>query len=199
MGFVSSLVTTYKALDIQGILLGSRPYKPVFTVIGGSQKVFAKHLRNSSNSYDMNVNGSVTPVDFYISPPTNETWFIGEWKLQILDQKGFDVGNFGALGSQLTNGLDCILEVNGVQTSILDYTIKTNADITEMTFDSKLETFGNTSDSLHARWSFSDSGQNIRLSGSTNDKLIVRVQDDLTALTSFKINVQGYKYEPSQL
>ena len=43
MGFVSTLLTTYKALDVQALLLGSRPYKPMFTVIGGSQKVFAKH------------------------------------------------------------------------------------------------------------------------------------------------------------
>ena len=93
----------------------------------------------------------------------------------------------------MTNGIDCLIETSGVQTSILDHTIKTNSDITAIAFDARLDTYGNADDGLHARWSFADSGKCLRLSGATGDKLIVKVQDDLSGINRLHISALGYK------
>ena len=89
MGFVQSLSATYEGLKASGRLMGSVPNNPLYTATGGTKKLFIKHLRNSSNSYDMQINGATTAQDFYIAPPTNEKWFVSEWMIQIIDGKGF--------------------------------------------------------------------------------------------------------------
>ena len=193
MGFVQSLSATYEGLKASGRLLGSIPSNPLYTAIGGSKKIFIKQLRNSSNSYEIQTaDGSITPVDFYIAPPSNETWFVTRWMIQIIDTKGFDVTNFASLSTPLTNGLDCLIESNGVQTSFLDHTIKSNSDISALAYDTRLDTYGNADDVFHTRWTLSKTGKAVQLNGSTNDKLIVKVQDDLTAITRIHINAQGY-------
>ena len=192
MSIVQNILNTYKAMDVQALLLGSRPYKTIYTSWGGSKPLFLRHLRNSSDSYEMNVNGSVTPVDFYIAPPSNETWYISRWMLQLIDGKGFEITGFGSIGSPLTNGLDAVFESDGVQTSLLDHTIKSNSDISAIAFDARLDTYGNSSDALHARWSLYKTGQMLRLRGSLNEKLIIKIQDNLTSLERLHIHAQGY-------
>lgn len=192
MAFVQSLFSTYEALVKSAKLLGSRPSNPLYIGMGNTKPLIFKALRNSSNSDELAIDGSVTPVEFYITPDTNENWIITEWSIIVRDGKGFTTGAIGSNGV-LTNGLQILFESNSVQTPILDYTIKTNADIFETTYDTKIETAGNDFDILVARWNFNDIGSLIKLNSATTDKLIVKVQDNLTSLTSLKIKVKGYK------
>jgi|FLOH01.1.fsa_nt_gi hypothetical protein len=192
MSIVQNILNTYKAMDVQALLLGSRPYKTIYTSWGGNKPLLFKHLRNSSDSYEMNVNGSVTPVDFYIAPPAGETWYISRWMMQLIDGKGFEITEFGSSGSALTNGLDALFESDGVQTSLLELTIKSNSDISAVTYDTRLDSYGNSSDALHASWSLYKTGQMLRLRGSLNEKLVIKIQDNLTSLERLHIHAQGY-------
>lgn len=157
---------------------------------GPQRPLFIKRLSNGVTD-NMNVNGSITPEVFKIAPPAGQKWRIARWMLSITDQKGFDVGTFGANGL-LTNGIMPRIKIGGVTSDMLDFGIRSNGDIAATAFDMDLYTFGNTDDILTGRLSFTRMGQFIRLDGDSGDELQVVIRDDLTTLTSFYIQAQGY-------
>ena len=166
--------------------IGTRRFKVSTTETGVQMPLLYKRLVDNNGGTNMTVDGSVTPVEFYIQPQTNETYMIARWMLYIQDTKGFNITSFGANGT-LVNGLE--IQMNGQ--NILDYTIKSNGDIAGLSYDMEVYTFGNDDDVLVARWSFYKAGQNVRLTDS--DRLSVIVNDDLTTISSIYIQVQGYK------
>ena len=191
--FNDVLVKTYNYLKSQSFLLGSSHANSlkISNALIEQQPLFLKELSNGITS-DMSVNGSVTPVDFFVQPPVDEVWYIAKWMLYLQDGKGFDITTWGSNGA-LTNGLDLKVEVNGVTVNQLDFPVKHNGDIARIAYDMQLHEFGNGDDILTAQWSFTEMGQFLRLDGATNDKLIVTVQDDLTGITTQHIHIQGFK------
>jgi len=140
----------------------------------------------------MAINGSVTNETFKIAPPSSEIWRVAAWNIFIQDEKGFDISEYGSNNAVLTNGLVVKGKFGGVTSDLLEFPIKSNADIMSVTYDMDLKTFGNTDDVLMARWNLTDSGQFIRLDGSQGDELQVVVRDDLTFLSNQYIMAQGY-------
>ena len=184
--------------NLQGIpsdLLNSdveykRRLKVDTTSIGEQRPLFFSRLKDANGNDNLTVDGSTTPVEFYIQPNKGEIIMIARWMIFIQDSKGFDITSLGSNGS-LANGLD--IQLNGQ--SLLGYTIKSNGDIASIAYDMTLHTFGNADDILTARWTFTNAGQYIRL--TENDKLSVIVQDDLTSIVNINIQSQGY-YELTQ-
>jgi len=180
------MLDTYNWLRDKGLLLGSSRVKPILTAPAHEvqKPLIFKLLATSAGVTDMSVDGSVTPVD--------EVWFIARWMLFLQDTKGFDVTTWGSNGV-LTNGIDLLVEVNGTIVNQLDFPVKHNGDIATIAYDMQLHTFGTGDDILIARWSFSKMGQFLRLDGSTNDKLIVRINDNLLSVSKQTVNIQGFK------
>lgn len=191
MAFVQAFINTYEALKKKALLLGSRPYNPIYISMGGTKPLLLKRLSNGTTD-NLATDGSVNSQEFYIQPIAGETWYLSRWMMYIQDSKGFSVATLGSNGA-LTNGLEIIQESQGVQNTLLDYAIKTNGDISATSYDTRVDTYGNDFDILVARWSFYKTGQLIRLRGSHNEKLIVKVQDDLSNIQKININIQGYK------
>ena len=165
--------------------IGTRRFKVSTTETGIQMPLLYKRLHDSNGLTDMSIDGSITPVEFYIQPE-DEVYMIARWMLYIQDSKGFDITSFGANGT-LSNGLQ--IQMNGQD--ILEYNIKTNGDIAGLSYDMEVLTFGNDDDVLVARWSFYKVGQNVRL--TSTDRLSVIVNDDLTSISNMYIQVQGYK------
>jgi hypothetical protein len=157
---------------------------------GAQKPLFLKRLHNSSNDFDMAINASASPVDFFIEAGIGEIVRVARWMLYIVDEKGFDVGNFASIGSPLSVGLKPFIVIDGIKTYLLDYEIKTTGDIVSISFDAQLMTFGNTDDIFTASWTFTETGQYVRL--NQGDRLGVEVNDDLSGLSNFYIQAQGY-------
>lgn len=191
--FNDVLVKTYNYLKSQSFLLGSSHVNSlkISNALIEQQPLFLKELSNGITS-DMSVNGSVTPVDFFVQPPVGEIWYISNWMLYLQDAKGFDITTWGSNGA-LTNGLGLKVEVDGNVVNQLDFPVKTNGDVARIAYNMQLYAFGNGDDVLTAKWSFKDMGQLLRLNGATNDKLIVTINDDLTGISNQYIHVQGFK------
>lgn len=162
------------------------PYDPD----GVQKQLFITRLHNGT-TFDMNVDGSVTEQVFSIAPPVGKIWRVSKWMLTIQDEKGFSVEGFGAI-TQLTNGIEPRIKLGGVVNNLLPFSVKSNGDIGSVGYPTQIHTWGNTDDMLTSEIDFTSIGQFIRLDGDVGDELQVAVKDDLTALSHFYIQAQGY-------
>jgi hypothetical protein len=144
-------------------------------------------------SDQLNVDGSVTPVDFKFNIPGEDIVPIDiSTALFIMSHAiAGDDGKFGGI-SALTNGVLIRKENNRIFNlgvykqnqdfrfinAEIDYTDKAPAGINGTNIKVPLDSLG----------SF---GQVIRMSYRLNDSVFIRVQDDLTGLTSFRASIIG--------
>lgn len=174
--------------DNYNITLDS-PLDYAYTTAGGCS------LRNSN----LNVNGSVTPVIFSVSPKNlaaGTKWDITRMLFQIVDDTIMDDAKFGGI-TALTNGI-VVRKKDGTYKNI--FNIKANSDFALHAFDIAYSDKAPTgSYGFRVRRSFNGFDKNgvvIRLSADTEDELQVIVQDDLTGLTKFEVVAQGHIVEP---
>lgn len=128
----------------------------------------------------LNVNGSVTPVNFDWSPPASETWYLEALMFFIYDTGSTSVSNFGAIAG-LTNGCELRVKTLGTEYTLRNF--KNNRSIM-MTFayDATITPtagFMESSDCYRGIWRFD---QPMKLQNSTSDYIRFRVQDNLTAV-----------------
>ena len=153
--------------------------------------IFA-YLRDPLNSdtRDMAVDGSVTPVKYRYTAPADGA-YLERALIFVVDTGAFDATAFGN-GITMTNGLTLAL-VDGsdnVKTDLLDgETIKTNGDLSGVCFDVNHLTMGTGPETLASRWTFSKSGAPLAL--LPGDSLLLTVSDDLAGLDFFSVQVQG--------
>jgi hypothetical protein len=139
------------------------------------------YMLNGTHGQDMAQNGSVTPID-YVYEVTG--FGSASWIRNFIDlQDGntnFLAENFGAIVGGLTNGVDVIVEKDGVEVPIENW--KTNMDISMTCYDF---TPPYRTGAYIGRWTItSDLGVPITL--FPGDRLIVRINDDLTGLDAFR-------------
>jgi hypothetical protein len=163
------------------------------TGYGPVPKYLTRHLRNSAGSEDANVNGSVTPVEFFVRPPPEEIWRIARMLVFVEDTKiiAAQYGNAGLL----TNGVK--LYIANDQYTLNDLldggTVNSNAEWAEYCFDAEAKIWGSGNEFLTVRWTFTKAGVPLRLEGSKRERLAVLIQDDLTGLDTQEFIVQGYR------
>ena len=154
----------------------------------------------SLDSYDLNVDGSVTPVVFSLGPTglaSNVEWDITRMLASLIGSTAMDDGKFASIPALLRGIM--VREVNGQTKNI--FNAKTNGEIKEHAFDlsyadkAPAGQFG-----MGFRRSFNGQEKNgvvIRLSNESGDGIQCIIQDDLTALNSFKVTVQGNHFDRS--
>jgi hypothetical protein len=157
-----------------------------------------------SGTLNANVNGSVTQEKFYLA--SSLTYDIRITKLLIYIQDGtVSHSGFGALAA-LTNGID-IVAIEGAEETYLVKSAKTFADLITQTFAER--PFGGDATSFElSSVSGSEDAQvlpydlgaiipnGIRIGRGGIDRLELRVNDNLTALTTFNVRVAGYRHYP---
>jgi len=130
-----------------------------------------------TGSHDMLVDGSVTEVPFWYTPPAGVTVAIQTLLIVFTaDDFEFDGASFGSLVA-LTNGFKVETDVGSVVTEI--FNIKQNEDFLRV--PGRLPLVNNTGpkDVLGVAFNF---GGLIRLSQATGDRCVVTIRDDMTSV-----------------
>lgn len=151
------------------------------------------------NTRDLNVNGSVTPKIFSIQEGgiggigSTISIDITRIMLHITDDVAMDDSRFGGI-TALTNGV-VFRSVGGITKNY--FNIKNNGELSHLNFDTRYADrapagfFGISSRLTYAGQS--KHGVAVRL--TPGDSLQIIIQDDLTALASFRIIAQGHIVE----
>lgn len=163
------------------------PLDYAFTVLGGC----------SLTSADLNVNGSVAPVIFYISPEEllpGTVWDIHGVVAHIVDDATMDDTLFGGIAS-LTKGV-VFRGVNGITKNFGNF--KNNGDFGDYGFNpSYVDKAGGGQYAFRANLRIVDQyGTSLAMvsaeKAEDSDRLQVIIQDNLTAISFFHISIQGH-------
>lgn len=169
------------------------PFRQYFTdngVIGGSN--------------DMTLDGSVTPQEFYISASPDYDIFIKYITCEIGDTGSLALNKFGAEPA-LTNGVSFYYDTQIEPDYVLHEGIKTNKEFIRIASDTTgigtgTEAFladvsgGGTEKSYLPNMAITEAYGfiwGIRLKKGSNDRIMFRVNDDLTGLTTFNAIATG--------
>lgn len=144
-----------------------------------------------NGSVDMTVNGSSTPIDFKVSPQSNETYYI-EHMTFGLDDGGTCPPNFYGGLPGLTNGTQIILKRGGVEYELIN--LKNNGDIA-LTFNYSVGFFENGkymafTNGFMGKFVFVT---NLGLVGESGDEMIIRIRDNLTSLSFQRAALQAWR------
>lgn len=144
---------------------------------------------------NLNLNGAVTPIVAKILPPSSEIWDITRMLFTIEDNVVMDTAKFGGI-TALTYGIVIRSKRNSVFKNL--YNVKSNGGFADKAFDIAYDDkapagfYG-----FRCRRTFNGEEKNgvvIRLDGAISDEFQVIIQDDLTALSTFRITIQGYVF-----
>lgn len=131
-----------------------------------------------------------SPIIYQLKPESGRIWFITRLILGMTHAAAATDDKFGDQ-TALTNGVVLRTFVNDQFESFTNW--KTNGDIIldmfNVTYSDKAgpSLFGTS-----GRQTFTRLGVGIKLNGDNNDVMDIMIQDDLTGLTSFFLNGQGY-------
>ena len=138
---------------------------------------------------------SVTPDDFFYEIPSGKTFLLKTLVIYIEDgNNSFQSGDYGGI-SALTNGIDILISIDGVESSILaGVFIKKNTDFSKHGSPLVPLTFGTGNESGMSKVNIVElAGVMIPLNGdnATPDRIIVRVSDDFSGLIDHSFKVLG--------
>jgi hypothetical protein len=136
---------------------------------------------------NLNVNGSVTPMEFKIEDMDLDNFIITRVDYIISIDETIDLNKFGNT-VELTNGINFTIDGNVI--------FKNNGDlllfVSDATIDSaKIE--GSLTSIINGHWSLEASFQNGLIANKENLK--ITINDDLSSITFFQIAVSGIKLE----
>ncbi len=157
-----------------------------------------------SGSNDMTVNGSTNFVDFYIAAEDNCDVYIKYITVEIGDGGSPSLNKFGALGA-LSNGVAFYWDTQADPLYELHEGIKTNKEFIRIASDTAgigtgVDAYladvsgGGTEKSYLPNMDMTEIyglPWGLRLRKGTNDRIIFRVQDNLTGLTTFNAIATG--------
>ena len=149
---------------------------------------------NGDGTGTKNANGSYAAgVEFYIQPPSWECYRLERMIVSITDGGPLSADKYGGLGAALTNGVEVYTaNASGTLVDMTDAVpITTNAAWARQCYDLDADTFGSGDDYVSVRWTFSKAGYPVVLDGSKSERFVVKLNDDLTGITSQYFQVQG--------
>lgn len=142
----------------------------------------------------MNVVGTLaSPQSFKVQPYSTDVWHLTRILIEMTHGTAGDNGLFGDLPA-LTNGV-LLRRYDGTSGLYNTFTNwKTNSDIVtdmyDVTYSSR--SGGGGSYGTNARGTFTNAGAVVRLDAAAGDFLEILVQDNLSALASFRVKAQGH-------
>ena len=188
------VATTYDITQLGGVDISR--IRGDFVRAGGGAPGFPGGAYEAiiDGSEALDVNGSANPVVFGWGPDdVAERWVFRGFDAIISDgSQGFDGVHFGETGP-CNNGV--LLQVNRQSTAVVQTfdTILANPDWGHVAgSDVVVLPFGKADDCMIVKVRF-DALERFILDGMLGDVFQVTVQDDLSALTTFRIYCWGYK------
>ena len=159
-----------------------------------STDLVLEFFRESGGSFEMAVDGSVTPVVFvWENEEPIKNAVVSRLLVDILDA-GPTTTKFGGITGGLTNGLlmDLADPADMVVLDLIDGdAIKQNHQFGRFAGPDWVLTLTAGADAVNVRWSLSKSGKELLI--PPGFKLRVTVRDDLTPLDSMSVAMQGYR------
>lgn len=140
---------------------------------------------------DMAVNGSVTPVEFYVQPEPNRDFHIKTFIAAVTDSGNAAFTDYGSVSGPLPNGISFFIVTDG-QEIPLTLNIKRNIDWAEFANISNVTSYsGNVNLTTHKAnlWENSDG---LYLDGKAGDRFGIRINDDVSTLAAHEMFVAGY-------
>lgn len=162
------------------------------------RKQFRGFLETPAGSSDLNVDGSVTPVEFLVGADVSATRWITGIRILLndismeLDTNDFRRFGTAAIAPGLTNGLEIYVEQSGFRTDLYLDPIKTIGDF--MNYADRYVNFINAIGTQEDFLSFDfDFDVPVVLPPGSLDKIAMVVNDDLTPVDLFNVIVRGYQ------
>jgi hypothetical protein len=154
---------------------------------------------DGTGTISQNVDGSITPVLFYIQPPSNEKYRLRRMNVHAIDANWNNALQYGALGAALANGIKIYVRDDSgiIKDYTRDMTIKRTHDWALLAGVDSVNIGAATADPLLVRWTFARGASDIIIDGSNNERLIVEIPDDLTGLDEQLCEVQGFRIKLS--
>jgi hypothetical protein len=168
---------------------------------------YRERFTDGAGATNMNVDGSVTNVEYFIKASSSQDIYINSLSLRIGDGGSPTLNKFGAL-TALTNGVEWKWVTSNLGTEILHEGIKTNLEFIRT--GHKTHAIGTGTDAYLADVSGGASEKaylpiidiseqfgkpwGIRLRKGTEDKMVFVIRDDLTGLINFDCIAYGTKF-----
>jgi len=151
-------------------------------------------------SVDMNVDGSTTPVEFFLSSggtTAGTEWDITRILISMTHEIAGDDGLFGGIPKLLTGVYHRVED--GTNYNI--FNARENADLAIQGYDITYPNRSGKEGVFGTRSRITINGQDkrgvvFRLVGDTGDKFVACVRDDLTGLASYRTMLQGQVVQP---
>ena len=140
---------------------------------------------------NMDVNGSVTPVEFYFQAEPNRMVYINKLGFLISDSGNTDFDNYGSLPGPLTNGITLYTIIDGVEIP-LSPIIKKTADYFGIGASAQFVDLSGSSRLANYTFSLFDYSEGIILNGDNGDILGIRINDNFTSLDLHTCSLDGY-------
>lgn len=159
-------------------------------------------LKDANGNFDARVNGSISPIDFYIQADQYSDIYISSLSFKIADQNA-QLNNFGNI-PPLTNGIQLIYFSAVTGERILADNLQTNFDIIRIcqglpAFSQGVESFrasnviGGSEGYIPVLRITDNFGLpfGVRLKAGTFDRITIRINDDITGIDAFDIFYYG--------
>jgi hypothetical protein len=142
---------------------------------------------------NMNVSGTLaSPIIFSLQPPVSgnqSVWHVDRILITAADSLAMDDGKFVSIAA-LTNGV-VLREDKSSNFTIANW--KTNGDMRRTFYDLEYTDKAPAGENgLAGRFTFKKADTIVEINGADSEELQILIQDDLTALTSFRITAQGH-------
>lgn len=140
--------------------------------------------------WNMNANGAITPINYYLNPPMNKAWDIESIAMQFIDNADWDINTFGSR-TALSNGFT--VSIGDGQPKEL-FLIYNNGGFTLrggeiQNFDkSPSGSYGFGVDMMFEP----KYGAVLKIDGKNNEKIIATIRDDLTSQEQIAFVVRGH-------
>ncbi len=163
--------------------------KPKFDTIAASQDFVA----TIGGSTDLNVDGSVTPVEYTVAPVGSDVLYLSGISIWLEDKGTWVKDAFGALPG-LTNGVLFELGRDTTFTSLGNF--QNNFDIASSFNGGQAISLKDISGEIAIIGTQPlEQKRYIRLDGSNNDSIRITVRDDLIGLDNFSLKAMMWKDE----
>jgi hypothetical protein len=191
-------VTNISIGDAITIYEGMFHYQSIIVGINGNNIVLSTSLDRDFTTdasiivgkWNLNLNGSSTPINAYIWAPPTGSFDIYELICVITDNSDMDDSKFGSL-NELTNGLSICKEDGDLKRLAL---ITNNGGFYEQGFVTEYtDKAGGGNYSFKTKKNYSiTNGVAIRIDGTKNEMFRVSIRDNLTGLSKIVFIIQGH-------
>ena len=145
-----------------------------------------------TGNHDANVDGSVTPVDFFFNIPPGFLYVVATASAQLTGGGNPGFQDYGAVPGPLTNGLIFIAKIRGNTFEFDVNPIKSNQDW--MSFAPMFQEINFAASITLRTYSFSvlDHSDGVIFDGDLGDMYGIRVRDDLSGMVAHQVAINGY-------